>query len=164
MAVKRKELIELWGLIEQHRKIKNSVKFSYWLAKNRKRIQPEVEALEEAIEPSKSYREYDTERARVAKFYADKDETGKPIIQNASYVVIKQLDEFNNELNLLKERYKDDIEKREKQIEEYNRLLEEDVEEFDGFKISLEDLPDGIEPIFIESLMGIGLLIEPDEK
>jgi len=162
MKVKRKELVELWGLIEQHRKIKNSVKFSYWLAKNRKRIQPEIESLEEAIESSRRYKEYDTERARIAKFYADKDENGKPIIQNSSYVVIEKLNEFNSELNILKEKYKDEVEKRDKQIEEYNNLLEEEIE-FEGFKIKLEDLPDGIEPVFIEVLMDIDLLIEPDE-
>jgi len=162
MKVKRKELVELWGLIEQHRKIKNSVKFSYWLAKNRKRIQPEIESLEEAIESSRRYKEYDMERARIAKFYADKDKNGKPIIQNSSYVVIEKLNEFNSELNILKEKYKDEVEKRDKQIEEYNNLLEEEIE-FEGFKIKLEDLPDGIEPVFIEVLMDIDLLIEPDE-
>jgi len=162
MKVKRKELVELWGLIKQHRKIKNSVKFSYWLAKNRKRIQPEIESLEEVIESSRRYKEYDMERVRIAKFYADKDENGKPIIQNSSYVVIEKLNEFNSELDILKEKYKDEVEKRDKQIEEYNNLLEEEIE-FEGFKIKLEDLPDGIEPIFIEVLMDIDLLIEPDE-
>jgi hypothetical protein len=161
MIVKRKDLVRLWQLIEHHRQIKHNVKVSYFLAKNHKRLQPEIEALEEAIKTSKNYRQYDIERARIAKFYADKNENGEPIIQNSSYVITQKLDDFNSKLNLLKQRYKEEIEKREKQLQEYSNLLQEEIE-FDGHKIKLEELPNEIEPIFIESLMNIDLLIEPN--
>ncbi len=163
VKVRRRELVELWQLIEHHRKIKHSVKVSYFMAKNRKRIQPEIEALEEAIEPSKDFKQYDTARANLAKYYADKDNNDRPIIHNSSYVITTQLDEFNKELEVLKESHKDTISKREKQLKDYNEFLDEEIE-FDGYQINLEDLPKEIEPVFIECLMDMELLIEPNEK
>lgn len=163
MAVKvtRRELAELWKLIEHHRQIKYTVKVSYFMAKNRKRIQPEIEALEEAIEPTEAFKQYDKARSNLAKFYADKDTNDRPIIQNSNYVIKAQLNEFNTELEVLKTTHKDTITKRKQQIEDYNKLLDEEVE-FDGYSINLEELPKEIEPIFIECLMDMGLLIEPE--
>jgi len=162
MIVIRKELVKLWQLIEHHREIKYNVRVSYFLAKNRKRIQPEIEALEEALESSAAYKQYDEERAALAKIYADKDNIGNPIVQNSNYIITEKLDKFNNKLNQLKEKCQEEINKREKQFKDYDKLLGEEVK-FNGYKIKLEELPNEIESIFIESLMDVDLLIEPDD-
>ncbi len=69
--MKKRDLVELWKLMDQYKGVKN-IKFAYFLARNRKQLQPEIESLEEAIVPSETYKAYDNERVNLAQFYSDK--------------------------------------------------------------------------------------------
>ena len=59
----------------------------------------------------------------------------------------------------LKEKFKDAISDREKQIESFKTLLSEEIE-FEGYTTKLENLPDQIEPAVIEVLIKTGLIDE----
>jgi hypothetical protein len=158
--MKRRDLVELWKMMKEYEGSKG-VKFGYFLARNRKKLQPEIEALEEAITPNETYKTYDIKRVKLAEFYSDKDSNGSPVIRNSNYVIDEKLDEFNTELASLKEKYKTVIDDREKQIIDYNKMLDEEAE-FDGFKIDLNALPDEVDSKFIEVLMNTELLNEPE--
>ena len=157
----RRNLVDLWKIMDQYKGVKH-IKFAYFLAKNKKKIQPEIEALEEIIVPSEAFKAYDGERAKLAEFYSDKDEDGNPKILNSNYVVAEKLKEFEDELKVLKEKYTKVVEERNKQVEDYSNMLEEEIE-FDGHKIKLDDLPPEVDSIFIEVLIDTNLLKDQDE-
>ena len=159
MKVKRRILMDVWRMINRQRGQIHGIKFSYFLAKNRRRLQPEIEALEEIIKTPLKYQEYDTERAKTARSFADTDSEGNPIINQSNYVITEKLTEFNEALNKLKEKYKEHIDARQRQIKEYDEMLEEEIE-FDGYKITLSELPEKIDAESIEILMDSGLLAE----
>jgi len=158
--MKRRDLVELWKMMDLYKGTKG-VKFAYFLVRNKKKLQPEIEALEESLSPSEAFKGYDTERVKLAEFYSDKGPTGNPIVQNANYLITEKIDEFNTELTSLKEKYKSVIDEREQQITDYNKMLDEETE-FDGFKISLAILPEEVDSRFIEVLMDTNLLDEPE--
>jgi hypothetical protein len=161
METTRRDLVELWKMMNEYRKLKG-VKFAHFLVKNKKKIQPEIEALEEAIEMSEAYRAYDNERAKLAEHYCDKDEHGRSIISNSQYVITEKFNEFNKELETLKEKFSNVIKEREQQIKEYNELLDEKVE-YEGFKIHLDNIPNDVDSDFVEVLMNTQLLDDPTE-
>lgn len=158
--MKRRDLVELWKMMDLYKGSKG-VKFAYFLVRNKKKLQPEIEALEESLLPSEAFKGYDTERVKLAEFYSDKDPNGNPIVQNSNYIINEKQTEFDTELASLKEKYKNVIDEREKQITDYNKMLDEEVE-FDGFKINLTTLPEEIDSTFLEVLMDTNLLDEPE--
>lgn len=159
MKAKRKDLLELWKLINNLRGTQYNIKFSYFLAKNRKRIQSEVEILDETVKPSDAYTIYDNERASTANRFSDKDPDGKPVIVNSNYMITEKLEEFNKEINNLKEKHKNVIDERDKQNEDYDKLLDEEVE-FDGYAIKMCEMPDRLDAVSLEVFMDVNLIDE----
>jgi hypothetical protein len=125
------------------------VKFSYGISKNINLLKPEVEAIEKSLEGSKEFKEYDEKRIEIVKKYAKKDERGEPklIILNpktgAGRYEIENQEAFDREIEKLQKENKVILEKREKQFEEYGKLLKEESD-FKPHKIKLSDVPEGI--------------------
>lgn len=159
MEAKRKDLLELWKLIDDLKGTKYNIKFSYFLAKNRRKIQSEVESLDESVKPSEEYKIYDAERANLANRFSDKDSDDRPIIVNSNYMITEKLAEFNKEIDTLKEKYKKVINERDEQIEGYNKMLDEKVE-FDGHTIKISEMPDQLDAASLEILMDVNLIDE----
>jgi len=148
------ERIKLFGLLNAIESVKTikDVKFAYALVKNKKRIKEEIELLKEATKVSDKLQEYEKKRIMLCKQYCEKDDNKKPIIKNNSYCGLDNNKNFNEEIKKLREEYKEELDNREKQIEDYNKLLEEKVE-IDFYKISLKNIPQDISAEQLEPLM-----------
>jgi len=157
--MKKRELLNLYGALTTIEGRQFSVKFSYFVAKTKVLLKSEVTALEEARKPPEKFVEYDSKRAELAQSLADKDESGRPRIENNNFIITEKVDEFKEKLDKLKEEYKDCITEYEKKIKEFETLLEEDVE-YDGPKIDFKDIPENIEASVLEVLISSNLIIE----
>lgn len=139
-----------------------SVKFGYFVAKNKVMIKNEYSALDEARKADPKFTEFDTKRATLAAESADKDESGQPKIENNNFIIIENFEEFRKALDALKEEYADAIKDQEKKVEDFEVLLEEKVE-YKGPKIDLKDIPEQIEPSILENLITADLIIDSEE-
>jgi hypothetical protein len=152
----KQDLINLYQALILIKQTPNA-KFSYAVQKNINMIESEIKVLDKVILASEEYQKFDKERIELAKKYAKKDEkTGEPIIDvknNLQQFVVENKEEFEKEINILRENYKEPIEIREKQIEEYKKLLEEEVVLM-FHKIPLSQVPEGISTADIFAIIG----------
>src|SRR3990167_6316664 len=138
----KSEVLQLYNNLNQLGKL-SGVKFSYAVARNLALLKPEVEAINKTLEPSKEFLEWDKERVALAQEYSKKDEKDKPVIVGNRYVMENEKT-FNKELEKKQKNHKSAIDAREKQIEEYMKLLEEKTDEIKLYKIKLEHIPESI--------------------
>jgi len=162
MKAKKGDLLNLWYILEGLKHQKQNVKFSYFVAKNKIAIKSEVDALNEASEASEAFKAYDTKRADLAAEMADRiPGTDEPLTNNGQYVIKENKEKFDTQLKDLKEEFKKVIEEREKQVEAFKDLLDEEVE-FKGHAIKLENLPQDVEPSILEGLLAAELILEDE--
>lgn len=126
----------------------SGVKFSYAVARNLNLLKAEIESLEKSVELPEAFKAFDKERVALVEQYAEKDEKGKPKKEKAEngaeqYVMGQNEEEFKKEFDALKEKHKEAVELREKQFEEYTRLLTTDTD-VSLYKIKLDMVPEGI--------------------
>jgi outer membrane protein OmpA-like peptidoglycan-associated protein len=157
MKAKKSDILKVYAVLEHLSQGTHAVKFSYFIAKNKKKLKDEVELLKELGTPTEKYQEYDVRRAELAKSLADVDQAGRPIVQNNSYVIIKNKEDFDQKVQALKDEYEDSIKEFDEKIGQYKEILKEEME-FDGHAINVQDLPEKIEPAIIELFMDTGLL------
>lgn len=118
------------------------VKFSYAIARNIAILKPIIESLKKAQEPSVEFQKYDLERVVIAEKYAKKDENGKPVIIGESYI-FEDKKIFDKEVETLQKKHKKAIDERTKQIEDFNKLLEEESTVALNL-INIKDVPEEI--------------------
>jgi seryl-tRNA synthetase len=159
--MKKRDLLKLNGVLSSIEGRQFSVKFSYFIAKNKVMIKNEFAILEDLRKPSPDYIAYDTKRAELAHKYADKDEEGKPKIENNNFVIVEHVDEFKKELDELKKKSDKAIKKHEKKMKDFEDLLDEDID-YQGPKIDFKDIPKVVEPSVLEVLIEAGLIIEEE--
>jgi signal recognition particle GTPase len=137
---------------------KNNINnFDKWfsMATNRtlELIEPEIRNIMIARNTGvKEYQEYIANREEILKKYSIKDEKGQPVIVNGQYTFPTE-DVQNNvtkELTELLEKNKDVIEKRNKEVQAYNEIIQE-VIEVDVCTCSFKYFPN-ITPIQFEAL------------
>jgi len=159
MKAKKSDIMKVYSVLEQMSRGTHQIKFSYFIAKNKKKLKDEVELLKELAVPSEKFQEYDVRRAELAKSLADCDSAGRPIIRDNTYVIVKNKEKFDKQIDALKEQYEDAIKEFDEKIGAYKEILKEEME-FDGHAIRIQDLPEKIEPALIELFMDTGLLQE----
>ena len=147
--MKRRDLYTHLQSLETVKDLKG-VKFAYSIIKNKKKIEEEIKLFEEVIKPSSAYEEYERKRIVLCEIHAEKDTEGRPVVVGDKYKLI-DIDIFNAELEKLKGGYQDIIEERISQINEYNKVLDEDID-IDILKINFNDLPSDITPKQLESI------------
>jgi vacuolar-type H+-ATPase subunit I/STV1 len=104
------------------------VKFAYTIARNLNSMKPIMNAMDRALKVAPEFTEYDKARVELAKTHADKDaKTGKPVVDGNNFV-IKDMEKFEAELKVLQEKYKEVIDARQKQLDDYAVLQDEEVE------------------------------------
>lgn len=157
--VKRIDLLNVWHALESVKSKKVNIKFSYFVAKNRLSLKGEIDAINEAQEASEAFRAYDKDRGVLAEKYADRDQNDKPIIKDNQYVITKQWEDFEKELEKLKKKYKKAIDERTEQLNSLREFLREEVP-FKGFQIDLPELPQDLEPYIIETFLAADLIKE----
>ena len=73
------EMLNLYGCIKNINVDGAEVKFKYALARNIKKLEPEFEAVQEALKPNKEYIDYEEEQKQLNQKYILKDKDGKPV-------------------------------------------------------------------------------------
>lgn len=160
MKIKRKTLASMWGLINKILGEKTSVKFHYLMLKNKKLLEPEIESLQKTNEPPQGKTEFEEKRVKLCKEYAEKDEAGKPKLEddqfgNKNFVVPDEAKpEFEEKLAVLKEEYKSAFDEFEKQQKDFLDLLEEEVE-IELARIPLSIMPEDIVGTDVELLFDL---------
>jgi hypothetical protein len=157
--MKKRDLIKLQGALTTIEGRTFTIKFSYFIAKNKIMIKNEFDVLNEVRKPSAEYIEYDTVRAELANRLADRTEDGKPKIENNNFIIVENVDEFKTEMDKLKYKYAKAIEDFEQKQKDFEALLEEEFE-YQGPKIDFKDIPQNIEPSILEALIAADLIIE----
>jgi len=161
--MKNRDMITLFQQLTTLEGRKFSVKFSYFVAKNKVMIKEEYGALDEARKPDPIYTEYDSKRAKLAHELSDKDVNGQPKIENGNFVIIENFEKFKKSLDELKEQYAEAIKEQEQRVKDFEALLDEEIE-YKGPKIDLKDIPEQVEPSVLEILIVCGLIIDTDEQ
>ena len=121
------------------------VKFSYAIARNINLLKSEVESLDKVLQPHEEFMEFERARIALVEKHAERDEKGKPkkeFVNNGSeqYVIKEGEKKFEKEFEALKAKHKKAVEAREKQIEEYTKLLTTESD-FKPYMVKLEELP-----------------------
>jgi len=106
MKIKKQELVDLWKVLQQLSKQVYPVRFSYFISKNKTIIKDEINILNELSKAGESFMVYDNKRAKLAYELADKDVHGKPLIQDSSYIILKNKEDFDLQLKSLIKEYK----------------------------------------------------------
>jgi len=151
--MKRSELFDLYNKLQGLRYHSDNKKFSYALIKNIKSIEGDINKLNEIIKPNEDFLKFEQKRISVCQAHAIKDENGEPIL-NGDEFQIEDMEKFNADLEPMKAKYQSTLSERQKQIEEYNSLLDEEIN-VDLTLVGPDDLPDGITPNEIEDIYPI---------
>jgi translation elongation factor EF-G len=118
-------------------------KFSHALSKNKARLESEIKHIQKGLIPSKEYESYEKKRLELCTKFSKKDKKNNPIIEKDTFA-IDDREKFDIELEKLKDEYKNLLEDRELQIEDYKKHLEDDVVNFNFHKLSIKSIPDDI--------------------
>ena len=150
------KLSKLAGLLQGFNLVNNlsGFKFAYGIAKNRKIVEEELKILSEVITPSKEFTEYDKQRVELCKKYATKDAKGKPVIVNGAFSGLKQNSKFDKEIEELRTKFKVALDKRRKEEEDYNKMLEDEID-VNFHMIEAKSIPDNITVGQMQSIMPV---------
>src|SRR3990167_4353444 len=141
--MKKTEIIQLYRNLNTLGQLQG-VKFAYSISRNLAILKPEIEALEKASSPTPEFLEMDKERIKLVEEHAEKDEKGKPKKKGNEYVIPEdKKEDFENAFEAFKLEHKELFDAREKQIEEYNELLQTESE-VKLYKVNLVDVPQNI--------------------
>jgi len=128
----------LASLLEELKTINLTGKIGYAVAKNRKLVEQELETLNETLKVLPDFEKYEKERITLLEKHASKDEKGKAVIENNAYKIENQED-WEKAIKDLQETHKEAITYREKQLEDFNALLEEGSK-LEFFKITEDQI------------------------
>lgn len=135
------------------------VKFAYTIARNLNSLKPIMNSMDRALKIPTDFAEYDKARVDLARAHADKDpKTGKPVVEGNNFV-IKEMAAFEKELEGLQKKYKEAIDARQKQLDEYATLQDEEVE------VDVLTIPQALLPteISTKELTAIFAIVEPGD-
>jgi len=159
MKLIKRDLLRLNNAISAIEGRKFSVRFSYLLAKNKIQLKDEISALNELKMASDDFKEYDSERAKLALKHADRNPDGSPKIDNQEFLITIKAGAFQEAIAKLKEDFEEAIIERNEQLKDFEEILNEETT-YDGATIDYKDIPDDIEPVVIEVLLLAGLINE----
>jgi hypothetical protein len=149
MTFKRKDLVNIEAAIRSLIETKEGKKkLIFSLVRNKKALEPEVTAIKEAFNTENDgYKKYLEELREVYNQYGAKDEEGNVKLTQTGFVMEEGVDreEVTEKISILEETHKEALESRSKEMEDYQKLLEEEVE-LELFPIDYESLPDEINP------------------
>jgi hypothetical protein len=149
-----KEASDLYQALDQNFfKDLKGAKFNYAMVRNKSILKSELALVESAFKASEKYFQYDSKRVDLLKKYAEKDEKGNPVIESNNFKLLPEEEKkFLDELNVVKEEFADALKEREKQSQEFNKLLDEPIS-FELHMISLDIIPDEVTKEQMEILM-----------
>lgn len=139
ITITRQELMELWSGLPTLGNL-TGFELGYAIARTKAKLRGEVEALTEALNPSKEYKDYEGKRLEVARKYALKGEQGVPLTQDNQFVFGENLEAFHAAMAPLNLEYAAAIADRQKLIDDYNAGLREQIT-VDVHKVNKTDIP-----------------------
>jgi len=149
----KNELFTLTNVFDQIKNVASNPKFAYAIAKNRKLVQSEVDAIKEAIAPAPEIKEYDQKRIAMCRDYCQMDADGQPVIAEQNFVIDPEKQEdFNKAIEALREEYSESLEAHKDKLGLADQLLQEEVE-IDFHKVLIDNFPDGLTQQQYELLM-----------
>lgn len=119
------------------------IEFAYAVFKNKQLINKKLIELEFIKNVSSQVIEYEEKRISLCEELSDKDENGKPIIENNIYL-IKDKEEFKKRMEVLMSEYSPFVEERKKQVDLFNQKMNSIVD-VEFFKITKDQLPPQIQ-------------------
>lgn len=161
--MEKRKIVKLWNvltdiMVEKEEKL--NVYLAYCLAKNKKILEPEVEILKSLLKYSPGMEEFERKRIGLVQRYGEKDDNGKPKIENNSFVILPEnAEKFENEVNQLREEYSYYIEEQEKRKKEFDALMETNTD-LDLIKIPMDCLPEKINPSIMELFVECDIIKE----
>lgn len=142
MKMKRAEVIGLFNGLQRLGGLEG-LKCSYAIVKTGKKLKAEIDTLRESVKDSEAYKEFEKKRLELCQKYCFKDETGKPLMKDGYFVGLENNADFLQAGELLKEEFKEALEGKKKQEQEYIRMLEEEIE-IEIHQMELADVPKNI--------------------
>lgn len=140
----KRDAYTLLQLLTMYYETKMPPKFALFTMQNKLTIEKDLKKLIDIMKPSKQFLLYEQGRITLLKKYCEKDINGNPIIRNNIYVVKKNKEKLEKELEELKSKY-DDIDNILKESKEKNgiadKILNEETE-IELAKIKLSEIPD----------------------
>lgn len=118
------------------------VKFAYAINRNKTILDAEVKAINEAKVEKEDFQAYEKARIELVEAHAKKDKEGKPVILGNQYQIADQK-KFDKEIAKLQKEHKKSLDNRQKQIDELNNFIKEEVE-LELYGIKLENVPENI--------------------
>lgn len=118
------------------------IKFLYAVAKNIRLLTPEIESFNKAMEMDDEMKKFDKLRVELAEQNAIKDDNGKPVVVNNTYV-FQDAKMAEQDFEDLKAKYPDVVASREKQMKDFDNFLygQSDI---NLHKVKLSDVPSEI--------------------
>lgn len=157
----KQQVIELQSALNSVGNL-SGVKFAYAVARNKAKIQGEIEAITAAQKASPEFAEFEEKRIELAKKYAKKNDKGEFELidgpEGKSFSV-EDKDGFNKEFESLKAEYKETLDAREKQKVDFENLLKEEIE-LDLYTIPFSSVPEDIKA---DQMSGLLPIIEEDK-
>ena len=156
--MKKSEVLILYKTLNKLGSL-TGVKFTYAVAKNLNILKNEIESLDKSMEPSEKFQEFDKERIKLVEMHAEKDKKGKAkmeIAENGAqqYVIDPENKMFKKAFDALKVKHKEAVGAREKQVEEYTKLLASDSD-VTLYKVKLDDVPKEISAVQMAGIYDI---------
>ncbi len=136
-----------------------SIKFKYAVAKNLRVLLPEVQALSKASEESVEYGNFKKKSLELGRKNAEKDESGNPVQRDGLFVFVDEK-KAEEEFMELKKEYDEVLKERDRSMQEYEKLLELEVE-VNIHKVLVSDVP---EFLGISSLYAIIDMVDGEIK
>lgn len=151
MKIKRRDLISLFNSLSELKKQMTGKVISFYVVKNIKILETEIEAIKTVVSPSQKRMEFENKKREILEKYCNRDENGNPIKTDNGYVFKSELQEILiKEFKDLDNQYEDII----KEIKDIEEFMNQDVE-VELNEINLEHLPETVSGELIEGLFSI---------
>ncbi len=126
--MKNQELIDMFNSLDKLDRLSGPA-FTRYISALRQKLSSEMINLRKAGAPTDKFMEYEKKRIDLCTKYAKVNEKNEPVEQNKMFVIKDGFTEiFNDELNKLKEEYKEILEDRKAQLVELSDFLNRESE------------------------------------
>jgi len=159
-VMKRKHLANLHNNLAGLNCGKKYFKFNLIVGKNMANISDELIPGQEKAEPSEGYLKFE-EEGRELEANTLKDEM---VINGKKDFIIKDYPSYQENLSILTEKYKEEIDDFKEQQKGYREFMNEELEEFELWMIDQDNVPSDLSGQMISFIADIIIFKETKEK
>lgn len=155
VKLNNRELIDFFDAMKKISETeKNKKMFTNALIYNEEKLKADVNSVLGCAIPSPEYSEYEKKRGDLIEKYAERDEDGNMVVDETSRLIkikIESYKEAKEKFDSLAKEYSGIIQKRQKDLQEYYDLLDEEVE-IEIKQVSIDYFPDYINKVMMRAL------------